>query len=243
MLLWIYEELYWQLGTTHILTWRLHAINYLPQSEGAWTSSRKRPPCGLILVTNTSRKRPLSLARWVVAYGRFDCIWHKEPYTTCFSESNFAQITFHPHNNFCLCQYINSLDELKELDLIYNHWCLTSLHQDDTTVIKEFSEKFIMDVRYVKKYIEHLSWQESVKNSQQKQRQGDREERRTRDVSESVTVSELDEYLDHDGLCKRGKRIFKVRKTADISMRNVEKTSQKSILYLMSRTCHHISGW
>ena len=72
-----------------------------------------------------------------------------------------------------------------------------------------------------------------MKNSRQKQRQGDREERRTRDVSKSETVSEPDEYLDHDGLCKRGKRIFKVR-TADISMRNVEKTSQKSILYLMS---------
>ena len=81
-----------------------------------------------------------------------------------------------------------------------------------------------------------------MKNGQQKQRQDDREERRTRDVSESVTVSEQDEYLGHDGLCKRGKRIFKVGKTADISMRNVEKTSQKSILYLMSRTCHHISG-
>lgn len=73
-----------------------------------------------------------------------------------------------------------------------------------------------------------------MKNSQQKQRQDDREERRTRDVSESVTVSEQDEYLDHDGLCKRGKRIFKVRRTADISMRNVEKTSQETILYLMS---------
>ena len=119
----------------------------------------------------------------------------------------------------------------------------TSLHQDDTNVIKEFSEKFIVDERHVKKYIEHLSWQESVKNSRQKQRQGDRQERPTRDVSESVTVSERDQYLDHDGLCKRGKRIFKVGKTADISMRNVEKTSQKSIPYLMSRTCHHISGW
>ena len=73
-----------------------------------------------------------------------------------------------------------------------------------------------------------------MKNSRQKQQQGDREERRTRDVSESVTVSELEEYLDHDGLCKRRKRIFKVRKTADISMRNVEKTSHETILYLMS---------
>ena len=73
-----------------------------------------------------------------------------------------------------------------------------------------------------------------MKNGQQKQRQDDREERRTRDVSESVTVPEQDEYLDHDGLCKRGKRIFKVRKTADILMRNVEKTSQKTTLYLKS---------
>ena len=73
-----------------------------------------------------------------------------------------------------------------------------------------------------------------MKNSRQKKRQGDREERPTRDVSESVTVSELDEYFDHDGLCKREKRIFKVRKTADISMRNVEKTSRETILYLMS---------
>ena len=72
-----------------------------------------------------------------------------------------------------------------------------------------------------------------MKNSRLKQRQGDREERRTRDVSDSVTVSEPDEYLDHVGLCKRGKRIFKVR-TADISMRNVEKTSQKTTLYLKS---------
>ena len=73
-----------------------------------------------------------------------------------------------------------------------------------------------------------------MKNSQQKQRQGDRQERPTRDVSESVTVSERDQYLDHDGLCKRGKRIFKVGKTADISMRNVEKTSRETILYQMS---------
>ena len=73
-----------------------------------------------------------------------------------------------------------------------------------------------------------------MKNSRQKQRQGDREEQRTRDVSKSMTVSEPDEYLDHNGLCKRGKRIFKVRRTADISMRNVEKTSQKTTLYLKS---------
>ena len=86
-----------------------------------------RPPCGLILVTNTFRKRSLSLALWVVAYGRFNCIWHKEPYTTCFRESNFAPNTFPPHNNFCLCQYINNLDELKGLDLIYDHWCLNFL--------------------------------------------------------------------------------------------------------------------
>ena len=73
-----------------------------------------------------------------------------------------------------------------------------------------------------------------MKNSRQKQRQGDREEQRTRDVSKSMTVSEPDEYLDHGGLCKRGKRIFKVRRTADISMRNVEKTSPKTTLYLKS---------
>lgn len=81
-----------------------------------------------------------------------------------------------------------------------------------------------------------------MKNSRQKQRQGDREERRTRDVSKSMTVSEPDEYLDHDGLCNRGKRLFKVRRTADISMRNVEKTSQKTTLYLKSThlSPHHV---
>ena len=57
-----------------------------------------------------------------------------------------------------------------------------------------------------------------------------------------MTVSEPDEYLDHDGLCNRGKRLFKVRRTADISMRNVEKTSQKTTLYLKSThlSPHHV---
>ena len=82
MLLWIYEELYWQLETTHILTWRLYAINYLPQSEGAWNSSRKRPPCGLILVTTP----PVS----VHSVLHFGCsgIWEVRLYLTQRTLSN-----------------------------------------------------------------------------------------------------------------------------------------------------------
>ena len=73
--------------------------------------------------------------------------------------------------------------------------------------------------------IEHLSCLENVKKIRTKQRQDDREERHRRDVSgynwqelvescklASLTVAELDKYLDHHGLCQKGRKDDKMRR-------------------------------
>ena len=71
----------------------------------------------------------------------------------------------------------------------------------------------------MKSFLEHLSSLETVKNIRQKQRQGAHQERHPRDVSDykweelvgncilaSLTKAELDKYLDHHKLCKKGKK-------------------------------------
>ena len=89
--------------------------------------------------------------------------------------------------------------------------------------LMNFSQKFIVEEKHVKSYLEHLSSLETVKNIRQKQREGARQERHTRDVSDykweelvencklkSLTVAELDKYLDHHKLCKKGKKVAKI---------------------------------
>ena len=98
---------------------------------------------------------------------------------------------------------------------------------EDTDAIKEFSQKFIVEEKHVKSYLEHLSSLETVKNIKQKQREGARQERHTRDVSDykweelvknnycklaSLTVAEVDKYLDHHKLCKKDKKGDKIQR-------------------------------
>ncbi len=107
---------------------------------------------------------------------------------------------------------------------------------EDADAIKEFSQKFIVDEKLVKSYLEHLSSLEAVKNIRQKEREVVRQERHTRDVSDykwqelvencklaSLTVAELDKYLVHHKLCKKGKKKDKIRRiTAHYYMKSGE---------------------
>jgi len=93
-----------------------------------------------------------------------------------------------------------------------------TLSIEDTDAIKEVSQKFIVEEKHVKSYLEHLSSLETVKNIRQKQWEGARQEKHERDVSDnkkeelvencklvSLTVAELDKYLDHHKPRKKGK--------------------------------------
>ena len=90
--------------------------------------------------------------------------------------------------------------------------------------IKEFSQKFIADKKLVKSYLKHLSSLGAVKNTRQKEREVVCQERHKRDVSDykwqelienckfaSLTVAEIDKYLEHHKLCKKGKKNDKIR--------------------------------
>ncbi|KAK2549360.1 hypothetical protein P5673_030185 [Acropora cervicornis] len=100
-----------------------------------------------------------------------------------------------------------------------------TLSIEDTDAIKEVSQKFIVEEKHVKSYLEHLSSLETMTNIRQKQREGSRQEKNARDVSDnkkeelveywkiaSLTVAELDKYFDHHKLCKKGKKGDKIRR-------------------------------
>ena len=62
---------------------------------------------------------------------------------------------------------------------------------EDTDAIKEFSQKFIVEEKPVKSYLKHLSSLETVKNIRQEQREGARQERHARDVSDYKPLLDL----------------------------------------------------
>ena len=56
---------------------------------------------------------------------------------------------------------------------------------EDTDAIKEFSQKFIVEDKHVKSFLEHLSALETAKNRRQNQQEGARQERHARVASDS----------------------------------------------------------
>lgn len=57
------------------------------------------------------------------------------------------------------------------------------LSADDVDGVKEFSEKFIVEEKYVKSYFDHLTSLENLKKIRDQQRQTNRRERQQKDVS------------------------------------------------------------
>ena len=100
-----------------------------------------------------------------------------------------------------------------------------NLSADDVDGVKEFSKKFVVEEKYVKSYLDHLTSLENLKKIRDRQRQNDRRERQQKDVSSynwkslvedgklaSLTVPELDKYLEHYQLPKNGRKNDKMRR-------------------------------
>ncbi|XP_032235410.2 uncharacterized protein LOC5510379 [Nematostella vectensis] len=99
------------------------------------------------------------------------------------------------------------------------------LSLEDNEEIKKFSQAFIVDEKYVRSYLEHLSSLETISKIREKQRKDARQERKKKEVSDynwqeliengklpSLVVSELDKYLIHYNLSKTGKKKDKIRR-------------------------------
>ena len=96
---------------------------------------------------------------------------------------------------------------------------------DASDAITEFSSKFIVNEKLVRNYIEHLSQLQSVNEIRKEERRKEKQARALKDVHsydwktlveqgklDTLTVPELDKYIDHHQLNKKGKKVDKIRR-------------------------------
>ncbi len=74
-------------------------------------------------------------------------------------------------------------DDWQPRNNIKKQYAQKSLSTNDVDGVREFSKKFIVEEKYVKSYLDHLTSLENLKNIRDRQRQNDRRERQQRDVT------------------------------------------------------------
>jgi len=96
---------------------------------------------------------------------------------------------------------------------------------NSSDAITEFSSKFIVEEKLVKNYIEHLSQLQSVSEIRSQERIKEKQARALKDVHcydwkalvekgelGTLKVPELDKYIEHNKLSKKGKKIDKIKR-------------------------------